>query len=386
MKRALALVALALLALVVWRALPRGPAPIPPGCAGPPLRSVEKRQQALEDGYTIHRMHDCIDRASYDAIHAEQERVARLKAERAAALAAEPEPRVQARIPAILAEARKGFRTVVAMPSNGQPPLPSPPRELFVRIDYRSGTDLTLPAFVSPDPGDRVKHPAIVWLTGGDTNSLDPFWLPGREGNDQVVRAFRDAGVVMMYPTLRGGNANPGARQYLLGEIDDVLAAAEALSRLPYVDLEQVYLAGHSTGGTLALLVAEASPLFRAVFAFGPVARAERYPRSVMPIDFTRIDPMEARLRSPIFWRDGIRRPTYVIEGRGGNIDELGKLCGQPRRAAAVHPGARRRPLLGAAAAREGDRRARSHGGRGRAARAARGGVRAVAARLSATA
>ena len=59
---------------------------------------------------------------------------------------------------------------------------------------------------------------------------------------------------IMMFPTLRGGNTNPGAREYLLGEVDDVLAAAEHLARLPYVDPQRIYLGGHSTGGTLALL------------------------------------------------------------------------------------------------------------------------------------
>jgi len=37
-------------------------------CEGPPLYSVEKREQAMVDGYQINRMYDCIDKASYAAI------------------------------------------------------------------------------------------------------------------------------------------------------------------------------------------------------------------------------------------------------------------------------------------------------------------------------
>ena len=75
----------------------------------------------------------------------------------------------------------------------------------------------------------------------------------------------------MMYPSLRGGNNNPGHMESFFGEVDDVLAARALLAKLPYVDPERIYLGGHSTGGTLALLVAECSGAFRGVFAFGPV-------------------------------------------------------------------------------------------------------------------
>lgn len=34
-------------------------------CHGPPLRNVEQRNQAQEDGYEINRMFDCIDKASF---------------------------------------------------------------------------------------------------------------------------------------------------------------------------------------------------------------------------------------------------------------------------------------------------------------------------------
>lgn len=44
------------------------------------------------------------------------------------------------------------------------------------------------------------------------------------------------------------------------------------LAHQPYVDPNRIYLGGHSTGGTLALMTAEASDRFRAVFAFGPVS------------------------------------------------------------------------------------------------------------------
>jgi DNA uptake protein ComE-like DNA-binding protein len=45
-------------------------------CHGPPLTSVEQRNQALEDGYEINRTYGCIDKASYLAMLDQQARAA----------------------------------------------------------------------------------------------------------------------------------------------------------------------------------------------------------------------------------------------------------------------------------------------------------------------
>jgi dienelactone hydrolase len=84
----------------------------------------------------------------------------------------------------------------------------------------------------------------------------------------------------MMFPSLRGGNQNPGQKEGFLGEVDDVLAAADFLVREDYVDPARIYLGGHSTGGTPVMLVAESTPRFRAVLSFGPVNDVRGYPQS----------------------------------------------------------------------------------------------------------
>jgi acetyl esterase/lipase len=227
-----------------------------------------------------------------------------------------------------LSEARRQFSTKVSERASAPMPLPSPPAELFVRSDV-AGVHGSLAAYLTPDPRDGRRHPAIIWLTGGDTNSLDDFWTPGGESNDQSASAFRNAGVVMMFPTLRGGNTNGSGKEYFYGEVDDVLAAAEHLASQSYVDPAQIYLGGHSTGGTLALLTAETSGRFKAVFAFGPVARVDRYPASIVPANLGEPGGPERRLRSPIYWLHGITSPTYVIEGRNppSNMEQVMELC-----------------------------------------------------------
>jgi dipeptidyl aminopeptidase/acylaminoacyl peptidase len=227
-----------------------------------------------------------------------------------------------------LDEARQGFTTTIASGAS-ELPAPQPPADLFVRSDYKGGEGRRLVAFVTPDPRDGAKHPAIVWLTGGDSNALDDFWTEGEPANEQSASAFRKAGVIVMFPTLRGGNTDSGRKEHFFGEVDDVRAAHTHLARLPYVDPGRIYLGGHSTGGTLALLVAETDNRFAAVFAFGPVTSVDRYPAPLIPDALRTADARELRLRSPIHWLAGVSTPTYLIEGdtAPGNAGELEELC-----------------------------------------------------------
>jgi len=295
-------------------------------CHGPPLVTNEARQQAYEDGYVINRTFDCIDKKSWEEVQKAKAMVADMMAQ------AEREVKErESQPPQSLAAARQGFHTAIGEPASGTP-LPKPPPALFVRSDYTGGEGRTLAAFVTPDPRDGQRHAAIVWITGGDSSTLDDFWTEGTPDNDQTASAFRKAGVIMMFPTLRGGNVDEGRHEYFYGEVDDIHAAANHLAKLPYVDPARLYLGGHSTGGTLALLAVETGGRFAAVFALGPVSRVDRYPPSIFPAVGSASE-QEIRLRSPIEWLDAISTPTYLIEGMEapGNAGDLDELCGAVR-------------------------------------------------------
>jgi acetyl esterase/lipase len=219
-----------------------------------------------------------------------------------------------------LAQAREGFSTKLARRESDGGPVAEPPPELK-RVSYRSPAG-EMAAYLSVVPENGKKSPAIVWLTGGFSNSIDEnAWAPAEEENDQSARFFREAGIVTLYPSLRGGNQNPGHNETFFGEVDDVLAATEFLAAQPGIDPDRIYLGGHSTGGTLALLVAESSQRYRAVFAFGPIARVNVYGDENLTYSTNR--PREEDLRNPVRWLHAIRTPTYVIEGEDGNISQL---------------------------------------------------------------
>jgi dienelactone hydrolase len=222
-----------------------------------------------------------------------------------------------------LAEARRGFTTELARQQRTGYPVPEPPADLK-QVVYRSPAG-EMAAYLSRVPDDGRKHPAIIWITGGFSNSIgESAWEPAKESNDQSARFFRQAGVVTFYPSLRGGNENPGFNETFFGEVDDVLAAAEFLASQPGIDPHRIYLGGHSTGGTLALLVAESNPRFRAVFAFGPIARVASYGDKYLTFNVEKLG--ETDLRSPVSWLHAIRTPTYVMEGEDGNADSLRTL------------------------------------------------------------
>jgi acetyl esterase/lipase len=216
--------------------------------------------------------------------------------------------------PPTLSEVRASLATRIGDKQRRVPKPTVPPAAVFELVRYPSKVG-PLAAYVTPRPmGNNKRRPAIVWLIGGFSNSIsESLWQPAPADNDQSARAFRDAGIVLMLPSFRGGNDNPGRREGFLGEVDDVIAAADYLSKLDYVDPERIYLGGHSTGGTLALLAAETTDRFRAVFAFGPVADIRDYGASFpyrLPDDMN-----EVRARSPMYFTWSIRTPTFVFEG-----------------------------------------------------------------------
>jgi hypothetical protein len=222
--------------------------------------------------------------------------------------------------------ARAGFRTSLIREIKVTDPVADPPAG-FKLVHYPAPLG-SFPAYLTEPPNSAVRHPAIIWLIGGFDNSIgETSWAPAPAEDDQSARAFAAAGVVTMYPSLRGGNNNPGYIEDGYGEVDDVSAAAKFLAQQPDVDPKRIYLGGHSTGGTLAMLLAETTSRFRAIFAFGPVCQMKQYGQQLLNFDIN--DNRETDLRSPLLYLDAITSPTFVFEGMvsPSNIKQLQAYC-----------------------------------------------------------
>ena len=219
---------------------------------------------------------------------------------------------------------RKAFRTAIRQPPASRTPAPTPPAEVYELVKYDAPLGMNA-AYVTPARSDGKKRPAILWIAGGFDWGIDESaWAAAPRDNDQSARAFREAGLVEMLPSLRGCNDNPGDHEYFLGEVDDVLAALEYLRGRPDVDPARVYLGGHSTGGTLALLAAASRPGVRAVFSFGPVSWIAAYARTGTALDKARDD--ELSVRSPALSLREATAPIFIIEGDKGNVGAFPSL------------------------------------------------------------
>ena len=243
-----------------------------------------------------------------------------------------------------LADARKGFATTFHEDRRLGEPVPPPTAKQGRLVHYPSAVG-PLAALLSAVPADGRRHPAIIWLTGGDANTIDgSVWNADPPGNDQTARQYREAGIVTLYPSLRGGNNNPGHREGYFGEVDDVLAAADWLAAQPGINPQRIYVGGHSTGATLVLLVAESSSRFRAAFAFGPAADPAEYQGEDVPLDPT--NKREMALRRPVAWLDSVQAPLHVFEGASGPVSNLGDLRSLQR--ATHNPQLHFHPVVGA--------------------------------------
>ncbi|MBK9032202.1 MAG: prolyl oligopeptidase family serine peptidase [Myxococcales bacterium] len=211
-----------------------------------------------------------------------------------------------------------------------QSPAPEPPAGVFIKTYYQRGSD-SLVAYETPVV-EGARRPAVVWIAGGFNWGIDAnAWTQGAADDDQSATMLRPPGIVLMRPSLRGANDNPGRPECFLGEVDDILAAADHIAQRPDVDPSRIYLGGHSTGGTLALLAAASTARFRAVFAFGPVADPRDYGADGCLPSHASED--EVVPRAPMAWMNGIVTPTFVIEGEHGNVAAFPDLARTASRA-----------------------------------------------------
>ena len=175
-----------------------------------------------------------------------------------------------------------------------------------VEVAYRSGP-LTLRAFVTPPNPTGEKRPAVLFLHGG---------FEFGAGHWEMTRPFREAGFVVMVPVLRGENGQPGSFSLFFDEVDDVLAASDALAARPDVDSKRLFVAGHSVGGTLALLAALSSSRFRAAASFSGSPDQVEYTRGRPDrVPFDREGRDEFRLRSPVAFAAHFRCPVRFYHG-----------------------------------------------------------------------
>jgi dienelactone hydrolase len=178
-----------------------------------------------------------------------------------------------------------------------------------IQVTYSDTPSLV--AWITPLPANAAagghSRPAVLFLHGGFATS---------EQDWQMIQPYRDAGYVVMMPALRGENGQDGNYAMFYNEVDDVLHAADYLSRVPGVDSKHLYLAGHSVGGTLTLLTTMTTDRFRAAASFSgspdQIAWSKHQPE-VIPFDPNNL--REFQMRSPIAYATSFKCPVRLYFG-----------------------------------------------------------------------
>lgn len=203
----------------------------------------------------------------------------------------------------------------------------TPPEAMYRHVRY-VGPMSELTAWVSRPKDETRRNPAIVWIAGGFPPSgfPDGAWLANDPSNDQSAGQYMHAGVVTMYPTTRGMEGNAGTQESFFGEVADVVAAVKWLRDQPWVDPQRVFVGGHSTGATLALLVS-ASTEVAGVIALGPIDDVCGYGADSLVFDVR--SKAECAVRSPLTYAE-LFRNAIVVEGAQGNASALRKLALKP--------------------------------------------------------
>jgi dienelactone hydrolase len=208
------------------------------------------------------------------------------------------------------AKARQKFRTKLVQqnPSPQTERMPDAPTGVMM-VEFPSG-NLRLKAWINrPDKTEKNKIPAVVFLHGGFGFGKEDW---------EMTEPFRNAGFIVLVPILRGENGQAGNFTLFYDEVEDVLAAADYLSKQTFVDAKNIFVAGHSVGGTLTMLAAQASNKFRAAASFSGspdqiLFVSEGFPKDKVPFDQS--NPREFQMRSPLAYAASFKCPTRIYYG-----------------------------------------------------------------------
>jgi len=206
------------------------------------------------------------------------------------------------------ATARAHFKSQILR--QGPPPAEWPDLQTpkgAAEVVYTSG-ELKLKAWLSQT--DTSKHQAVLFLHPGFALWPD-VW--------EFTQPLRNAGYVVMVPTMRGENGQHGTFTMYYDEVSDVINAADFLRARPEVDPEHVYVLGYSVGGTLTLLTTEIYNNFRAAASIsgtpdlGPYLKYAKGAKENAPFDISA--SMEVQIRSALAYAASMKCPIRIYYG-----------------------------------------------------------------------
>jgi dipeptidyl aminopeptidase/acylaminoacyl peptidase len=187
------------------------------------------------------------------------------------------------------------------------------------------GLKIPVHFFIPNGTSARRPRPAILLIHGGPEDHVDPLY-------DGDIQFLANRGFIVVTPNVRGSTGF-GAHFAALDDGDwggahirDIVAVADAVRTLDFVDDDNLFIAGESFGGFSVMSLLTRYPrTFRAAadfFGFTELATLvaswprfmQRNQASALGFD-PRIDGRRNRARSPIYHVDRIRIPVQIHQG-----------------------------------------------------------------------
>jgi dienelactone hydrolase len=206
---------------------------------------------------------------------------------------------------------RQSFQTRLLY--NGPSPQPFAselPPSGVTEITYPSG-DLVLKAWTARPAQAPARAPLVVFLHGGFAFGAEDL---------EMARPYLSAGYAVVVPMVRGENGLQGNFSMFFDEVTDAIAVTEHMRVQPDVDPEHIYLAGHSVGGTLAMLAAQASTHYRATASLSGSPDQLAFctdPSWARIVPFDTNNPAEYEMRSPLSYAASFKAPTRLYYASG---------------------------------------------------------------------
>ena len=199
------------------------------------------------------------------------------------------------------------------------------------KVTYPSSDGLMIQAYlyrpVNVGPGARV--PGVMWIHGGPTSQFDDQFR-----RHQQVHYFAQRGYAVLLPNIRGSSGYGLEFEDLNNEcwghcdLEDVVAGAEYLKTLPFVDADKIGVTGTSYGGIMTMsAVAFAPGVFQAAISLSGYGDMTDFHKTVQELQHIKL--LEYELgpypengavylkSSPIFKVHQVTTPTFVIQGEG---------------------------------------------------------------------
>lgn len=197
------------------------------------------------------------------------------------------------------------------------------------KVTYSSTAGLTINAYLYEPPGLRPgqRVPAIVWVHGGPTSQFHDAYQP-------QVQFFVQRGYAVLLPNIRGSSGYGRAFEDLNNgcwghcDLEDVVAGADYLRSLSFVDGAKLGIHGVSYGGCMTMsAIVNAPGVFQAAIPESGYGDWVRFHEWNDELQHTRLLAYEFgpwpdsaavyRRNSPIYNVHRVTTPTFLVHGTG---------------------------------------------------------------------